>query len=148
MKCPRCGKENEAALSLVCTCGYDFRGPPMSSPGFYELFFSFDGRIPRSKWWLGALAVGAAFAIASLIFLRLLHSPLLYWLSAVPILWATIAIAVKRWHDINASGWWAIVNLIPGIGLIALVFNGLIKGTKGPNKYGPDPLAKGGNGHE
>jgi len=51
-------------------------------------------------------------------------------------------ITVKRLHDIDMSGWYYFVFLIP---LINVIF-GLIllfkKGTQGTNRYGEDPLAK------
>jgi uncharacterized membrane protein YhaH (DUF805 family) len=60
---------------------------------------------------------------------------LLFW-------WPSIAIQVKRWHDIDSSGAWILVNLVPFIGgLWALVANGFIRGTAGDNLYGPDPYS-------
>lgn len=56
-------------------------------------------------------------------------------------LWPKIAISVKRWHDRNKSGWWVFINLIPIVGPIwALVEQGFLRGTQGPNDYGDDPL--------
>ena len=51
-------------------------------------------------------------------------------------------VSVKRWHDRDRSGWWVLLNLLPVIGwLWALVDNGFVRGTRGPNRYGADPLA-------
>ena len=48
---------------------------------------------------------------------------------------------VKRWHDRDKSGWFVLVNFIPFIGTIwALVELGFLRGTMGPNRFGPDPL--------
>jgi uncharacterized membrane protein YhaH (DUF805 family) len=78
--------------------------------------------------------------------------------------WTGLATAVKRLHDRNKSGWWILVFwLLPGVinaignsfgegadMLTALVGFGIsvwgfieiacLKGTTGPNDYGPDPL--------
>ena len=51
-----------------------------------------------------------------------------------------IAVQVRRFHDQNLSGWLVLIGLIPYLGgLVVLVFM-CLPGTKGPNKYGPDPL--------
>ncbi|MGQ0485996.1 MAG: DUF805 domain-containing protein [Hyphomicrobiales bacterium] len=60
----------------------------------------------------------------------------------VVFLWPTLAIYAKRWHDRGKSGWWMLIILIPLIGPIwVLIELGFLRGTKGPNHYGPDPLA-------
>jgi uncharacterized membrane protein YhaH (DUF805 family) len=46
----------------------------------------------------------------------------------------------RRLHDINASGWYLLLSLVPLVNFIlglTLLFK---KGTEGPNQYGPDPL--------
>jgi uncharacterized membrane protein YhaH (DUF805 family) len=53
----------------------------------------------------------------------------------------SIAVQVRRFHDQDKSGWWALINFVPYVGsLIVLVFM-LMDGTAGPNKYGADPKA-------
>jgi uncharacterized membrane protein YhaH (DUF805 family) len=47
---------------------------------------------------------------------------------------------IKRWHDLNESGFWVLINLVPLAALITLIYAGCVKGTTGPNKYGDDPL--------
>jgi len=44
----------------------------------------------------------------------------------------TIAVGIRRMHDVNRSGWYIV---LPIVNLILLVTGG----TKGANKYGPDP---------
>ena len=58
----------------------------------------------------------------------------------IPLVWASLAIQVKRWHDVDKSGWWVLINFVPCIGgLWALIENGFFRGTIGPNQFGPDP---------
>ncbi len=52
-----------------------------------------------------------------------------------------IAVAVRRLHDRNMSGWWYLLNLLCCIGSIILFVWYLLPGTKGENRFGPDPLA-------
>ena len=53
----------------------------------------------------------------------------------------TIAVSIRRLHDTNRSGWWYLLTIIP-LGIIVLYVFYCFKGTKGPNKFGPDPLAQ------
>jgi uncharacterized membrane protein YhaH (DUF805 family) len=53
----------------------------------------------------------------------------------------SIIVQIKRWHDLDKSGWWVLVNLIPILGgLWSLIECGFLKGTNGQNRFGPDPL--------
>ncbi|MEZ9523690.1 DUF805 domain-containing protein [Enterovibrio norvegicus] len=50
-----------------------------------------------------------------------------------------LSVTVRRFHDINRSGWWWLIIIVPLIGpLIVLIFT-LLRGTKGTNRYGCDP---------
>jgi uncharacterized membrane protein YhaH (DUF805 family) len=59
-------------------------------------------------------------------------------------LWAIIpglAVTVRRLHDLDKSGWHLLIGLIPLVGGIILLIWYCTEGTRGPNRYGPDPLA-------
>ena len=57
------------------------------------------------------------------------------------ITWPALAVQAKRWHDIDKSAWWILINFIPLIGTMwALTALGLREGNQGENKYGKDPL--------
>jgi uncharacterized membrane protein YhaH (DUF805 family) len=122
-----------------------------------NLLFGFQGRMNRAKWWLVLVAIviveiilfaiifgGAAMStdpqeamnnmgpIASLVLL----------VFAVVVTWISIAVGIKRFHDRNKSGWWVLIAFVPVIGgLWYLIECGFLRGTAGPNTYGPDPLA-------
>jgi uncharacterized membrane protein YhaH (DUF805 family) len=128
------------------------------------LLLSFDGRINRAKYWI----VAGLSVVASLVAAGLLFVPLLGWiLFAVIILgliYAGVAVGVKRLHDRNKSGWWLLLfYFVPGalqglagdsysgfslllsvagfaVSIWALIELGFLRGTVGPNDYGPDPL--------
>jgi uncharacterized membrane protein YhaH (DUF805 family) len=54
-------------------------------------------------------------------------------------LWSLIAIHVRRFHDLNQTGWLTLMYLIPYVGWIIVgVWCGVIEGTQGSNRYG-DP---------
>ncbi len=49
---------------------------------------------------------------------------------------------IKRLHDIDKNDTFAFIGLIPVLGLLFMLYLLFLKGTIGPNKYGPDPLIK------
>ena len=58
------------------------------------------------------------------------------------LIWPSLAVQAKRWHDRNKSAWWILINFVPIIGpLWSLIENGFLPGDIGSNKYGEDPYA-------
>ncbi len=109
------------------------------------LLLRFDGRINRAKFWSGVGAIIVAYIVIFALFaidsgaLRALLG-----LAYIAMIWPSLAISIKRWHDRDKSGWWVLIGLVPVIGGIwALVETGFLAGTGGPNQYGPDPLGGG-----
>ena len=63
---------------------------------------------------------------------------------SVTIVWVGVCVEVQRWHDRGKSGWWFWLFLVPVVGEIwTFVECGFRRGTIGPNRFGPDPLARG-----
>lgn len=50
-----------------------------------------------------------------------------------------IALAIRRLHDTNRSGWWYLINFIPYIGALWFLVLSLLPSTPGPNLYGEHP---------
>lgn len=60
----------------------------------------------------------------------------------VALVWSTICIGIKRYHDLNKPGVWILIAFVPAVGsLIYFIQAGCSRGTIGPNEYGADPLA-------
>jgi uncharacterized membrane protein YhaH (DUF805 family) len=123
-----------------------------------NLLFSFQGRINRAKFWLVHLGIfvveaivlslmGGTAAIISGNYEQIIvvsggATGAVWTIVGVLAFWISLALEVKRWHDRNKSGWWMLIILVPVIGsLWYLIECGFLKGTTGPNTYGPDPLA-------
>jgi len=53
-----------------------------------------------------------------------------------------VAVQVRRFHDQDKSGWFALLNLVPYPGPFIVAGFMLIEGTQGDNQYGPDPKSK------
>lgn len=130
---------------------------------FRHLFTNFDGRIGRQQWWIGSIIIFViqlllAFVLGSVFGAQqtIQTEPggfsasfdlgptgsIVYFIVMLPILWASLALYAKRWHDRGKSGWWTLIAFVPIIGLIWIIIElGMLRGTQGPNRYGPDPLA-------
>jgi uncharacterized membrane protein YhaH (DUF805 family) len=134
----------------------------------YKRYAEFSGRSRRMEYWmfslftsiiivlLGGLMLAGGFDLSSL------GNPEapppepgpLFWVGVAGIVifgFGTIipgiAVTVRRFHDRDMSGWWvlgfAVLGAIPLVGWIASIANLVIMclaGTKGPNRFGDDPL--------
>jgi uncharacterized membrane protein YhaH (DUF805 family) len=107
--------------------------------------FATEGRINRKPFWVFNLVTAV---LGLVINLSILSQPkefrdLVEFFYLMVFLWPSIAVQVKRWHDIDKSGWWALINIIPIIGpFIAILIIGFEKGTPGDNRFGPDPMGE------
>ena len=52
----------------------------------------------------------------------------------------SLALCVRRLHDIDRTGWWVLIAFTI-IGAFLLIYWACVKGTTGPNRFGPDKLA-------
>ena len=52
----------------------------------------------------------------------------------------SIAVQVRRFHDQDRSGWMILLGFIPYVGTFIVIIFMCLKGTTGPNRFGPDPL--------
>lgn len=68
-----------------------------------------------------------------------LATMLLFFVFLIALIYSAVVVQIKRWHDQNLTGWLWLINFT-GIGsLVTFVMCGFLRGTVGPNKYGPDP---------
>ena len=125
-------------------------------------YFDFAGRSRRKEYWMFFVLNLIIITVMTTVLFGLGFSmdpyaassggPVTWLIFAVMGLYSlivlipSIAVQVRRFHDQDKSGWFVLINFVPYIGgLIVLVFM-LLEGTRGPNKYGPDPkegLARG-----
>lgn len=103
-------------------------------------YADFNGRATRTQYWMFYLFfiiiyVGLAI-IDSIIGIQLLSS-----LFALAVIIPFIAIAARRLHDTNRSGWWQLISLIPVIGPIVLIVFLATDTQREDNQYGPNPKA-------
>ncbi|WP_312709383.1 DUF805 domain-containing protein [Stenotrophomonas sp.] len=116
-------------------------------------YAQFEGRANRREYWMFQLFLLLATAAVSLlagVLAIIMHSNesalaaivmglmallgLMWLVTIVPL----IAVTVRRLHDCNQSGWLYLLALVPGGGVVILVF-ALLPGTPQENRYGPVP---------
>ena len=106
-----------------------------------QIYFSFQGRIPRRIWWLyGVLGLlGLGVLANTLLRVAGMSEEKANDMVNLLLTWPALAVSVKRWHDRDKSGWWVLINAVPLIGMVwTLIENGLLPGTPGSNQYGED----------
>lgn len=106
-----------------------------------EKYVTFSGRAARAELWWWALAVFLASLAVNLVDFVLFGSgnQPLSSLFSLAVLLPNLAVGARRLHDIDRSGWWLLIGLIPVIGVIVLIVFFVQDGTVGPNRHGPDP---------
>jgi uncharacterized membrane protein YhaH (DUF805 family) len=101
-------------------------------------YVTFSGRAARSEFWYWALFTFIANIAAGIVDAAI-GLGLLGILVSLGLLLPSIAVAVRRLHDIDRTGWWYLL-VFTGIGIILLIVWACMKGTTGSNRFGPDPL--------
>ncbi|WP_343562849.1 DUF805 domain-containing protein [Sphingobacterium sp.] len=104
-------------------------------------YANFEGRARRKEYWMFFLAnvlIGLVFGILGRVTSLFTY---ISGLISLALLIPSIAVAVRRLHDTNKSGWFLLLIFIPFVNLY-LIYLLLIEGDKGPNQYGPDPKAE------
>ena len=66
----------------------------------------------------------------------------LFFIYSLIILIHSLAVSVRRLHDVGKSGWFLLIGLIPFIGGIILLVFMCLDSEAGENKYGPNPKEK------
>jgi uncharacterized membrane protein YhaH (DUF805 family) len=94
------------------------------------------GRASRSAFWWFVLVQAIAYAIVSWISdASTTAGVILDIIVGIPLFVAGIALAVRRLHDADHSGWWWWIGWVPFVGWIVLLVFYLLPGTPGPNRY-------------
>lgn len=115
----------------------------------FDNYANFSGRARRSEYWYFRLATALLFFV--FIFLGGILTAILgttaglsiavglFCLYAIASIIPSLAVTVRRMHDIGKSGWTVLVSLIPLAGPIWILVLLITEGEHGENYYGPDP---------
>ncbi len=162
--CPKCNGLVDYGVRFCPHCGNAFGswGAPVQSSkvnsgigsnnyagaaasreeSFKEMFFSSEGRLNRKATFERLVINGIGCQILAWfmakIALELGIIGIIISLAAyLVLLYSGICISIRRWHDLNKSGWYVLSIFL----ILPIFYFWFAKGTEGPNKYGPDPLA-------
>jgi len=108
------------------------------SSGFSN-YVTFRGRAIRSEYWYWVLFTVIGTIVAGIID-NLIGITVIDSLFGLATILPSLAVAVRRLHDLDRTGWWILLGLIPLIGWIILIIWYCSRGTVGPNRFGSDPL--------
>ena len=149
MYCENCGKQLPDGAQFCDGCGarqvaggyvtYTQNREPKPSVNFIDairLFFTkyadFNTRSRRSEYWWSVLFCAVASSLAAGIVKDYA------WIWSLVVLIPTIAISVRRLHDIGRPGTWYLLNLIPVVGSIILLV-WYCQDSTGDNQWGSNP---------
>lgn len=111
-------------------------------------YATFSGRAPRPEYWWWVLFVFILLMVAQIVDAALIVPLLgiepvgenparpLSFLLGLALILPNIAVGVRRLHDIDKSGWWILLGLIPILGTLVLIYFFVQKGTEGGNRFG------------
>jgi uncharacterized membrane protein YhaH (DUF805 family) len=107
------------------------------------------GRASRSEYWWFQLCVLVVMGFWPMPFdagimgevpvLPSLTSLLVPLLVALALLIPSSSVTIRRLHDIDKSGLWLLLGLVPLVGMILILVYTCRRGTPGQNRFGPDP---------
>ncbi|HEY7853526.1 MAG TPA: DUF805 domain-containing protein [Aquiluna sp.] len=117
---------------------------------FWSNYRNFKGRARRSEYWYIQLFLVVTNLAAAAIDLALMDGDIDRFIAnggggIVGLIWIlltitpAIAVLIRRLHDTNRSGWWALIGLVPFVGTIVILIFTVADSDQGENAYGGSP---------
>jgi uncharacterized membrane protein YhaH (DUF805 family) len=109
----------------------------------FRKYVTFEGRASRSEYWYWVLFNVIVSVITAIIDAFVFPgskdiSPI-NTIAMLALFLPSLAVLARRLHDIDRTAWW-ILLVLTLIGSFVLLYWACVKGTDGPNRFGPDPL--------
>ncbi len=104
----------------------------------FKQYADFRGRACRIEFWMFTL-INILFSVAAALVDQLLGISVISYIYSLAVLVPSLAVCVRRLHDIGKSGWFYFICLIPLIGAIWLVVLFAKDGQPGENQWGVNP---------
>ena len=100
----------------------------------FKQYADFKGRARRKEYWMFTLINGIIGFVMGLLGLTILS-----WFYSIAVFIPSLAVCVRRIHDIGKSAWWILLFLIPVIGWIWLIILFVQDSQPGENQWGENP---------
>ena len=113
-------------------------------------YAKFDGRANRREYWYFVLFYFLISSIAGLIDATIINPMLLgqtpmesarggmlQMIVTLGLMIPSIAIGIRRLHDIGKKGWWILLGFVPFVGIFILIYFYVQDSHSGENIYGP-----------
>ena len=107
--------------------------------GCWKKYAEFSGRARRKEFWMFALFNFLASIAIGIVDGILGTSGALGGLYSLAVLIPSLAVAARRLHDMDRSGWWQLIAFIPLIGWIILLVFLCGDSKSGANRFGANP---------
>ena len=104
-----------------------------------QRFAQFVGRAGRAEYWWFVLANFIVVVILSALSRASFIFAVLNLAYGIALIVPSIAVGIRRLHDVGKSGWWLLISLVPLVGIIILIVFLATQGDPGANQYGPPP---------
>jgi len=115
---------------------------PQAIRNAFARWHTFSGRAGGTEYWWFVLFGTFVFGLASFLdHAAFGRDALFVGICTLVFMMPYLAVAVRRLHDINRSGWWKLLLFIPPVGNIVLLIWFCTPSTSGPNRFGPMPDA-------
>jgi len=110
----------------------------------FSKYATFTGRAPRSEFWwwmLFSVIVHLAAGILDSLLAPVFGYPamdgphVVNGLTGLALLIPTLAVTVRRLHDVDRSGWWILLNFLPVIGFLVLLYWYIQPSKPGANRF-------------
>ncbi|MCD9496485.1 DUF805 domain-containing protein [Photobacterium carnosum] len=108
-------------------------------------YAQFQGRSRRKEFWFFTLINACISLACSLVDTTLQLPTVMEGYGVLGALYAafafipTVAVTVRRLHDQDRTGWWALIMLIPIVGILVLLYFMVQNSTEGSNRFGRNP---------
>lgn len=161
--CPKCGTLINGNIRFCAKCGTSLQDNSVPhknddvqrfiNSDFVQMlrqdYFSYSGRLNRKPYFYRSLILGIIQVICYII----LDTPMeidtalaivlfcVFGMIFVLCIVADTMLDIRRFHDLNLSGWLVLLTVIPAFTPFVYLYLLIAPGTKGVNKYGEDLLS-------
>ncbi len=101
-------------------------------------YANFEGRARRQEYWMFLLINLIIIFVIGLIDGLTGDSGIIGMIYSLFVFIPSLAVGIRRLHDIGKTGWWIVISFVPIIGFFVLVYF-FVQDGEAENQWGPNP---------